>query len=204
MIVTDDFSAFSNRWGHVNTTPGQMTVTTVAGEWLDAGAMFQGEGFGYGTFEFDVAVSHETVGPFALLWPTDYIKSGAELDVFEIRSDGGGEYGATHYDYSPNRAEAYNDQAVIHPQPPKDATQLHTYSVEWSPPSDINPNGALWYAVDGVPYAYETTHVPRSAADGGVNMLPGVGIHLWPEIMDQQTGSNAITLTEFRFKEWRR
>src|ERR671938_610744 len=60
----DGFEGFSNRWGdteHVTLENGDgaITVTSNEGEWNDSGAMMQGEGYGYGLYEFTTKVNSD-------------------------------------------------------------------------------------------------------------------------------------------------
>ena len=62
----------------------------------------------------------------------------------------------------------------------------HTYQYLWEP-------GRLSVFVDGRPMGGFTENVPRSAADGGENAAPGIGMQTWRHVA-QQGGENAITL----------
>ena len=68
-------------------------------------------------------------------------------------------------------------------------------------PADVFPiNGTdyIEFYVDGEQYAHTTSHVPPAAVDGGVDSAPGVGEQTWWSVGDQ-TGTNTLTLTEFKY-----
>lgn len=190
----DGFGAFTNRWGHTDWTPGQITVTSIEGEWGNSGAMIQGEGFGYGKFEFDAASRQDIVGPHLTMWPANDIWPGPEIGAMEIRSNGevGRLYANRHYDAHPGYGGNEDDRWGIYEMDRSiDPTLLHTYRVDWAP--DL-----LAFYTDDQLTAIETEHVPLDAAHGGVNTLPGVGEQTWWAAA-LQDGDNAVTLTEFRY-----
>jgi beta-glucanase (GH16 family) len=190
----DGFEGFTNRWGdteHVTLENGDgaITVTSNAGEWNDSGAMMQGEGYGYGLYEFTTKVNSDAPGGYALLWPQDDVWPGAELDVFE-QLPGGQAYSTIHWDANPG-SDGNDDNAYESYFAPEgiDTNEFHTWAINWQP-------DYIEFYVDGERYAHTTSHVPPAAVDGGVDSAPGVGEQTWWSV-DHQTGTNTLWLTDF-------
>lgn len=193
------FDGFTNRWGEtqheVINGDGAITVTSPGDQSSPGnGAMAQGEGFGYGLYEFDVQASpHEAPGPYALLWPQDNVWPGPELDVVE-RLDGGDPYATIHYDSQPG-VDAYPDDnaydSYFYPAGTSMADR-HSYAMDWQ-------QGYIDIYLDGQFVEHITDNVPNDAANGGVNSLPGVG-ELTDWAASYQDGQdNWITLYDFKY-----
>jgi hypothetical protein len=206
-VVDDDFSSFDIRWGNVVTdVPGQITVEADAGnDWVKGGIMMSGPGFGYGTYTFVAQSEFAAPGTYVCLWPQDNIFPGSELDLIEMRAspdvDGTRAYGVTHWStkpaHTPQSEMEWSDHGYsVHNIPDLDISLPHQYSVEWF-------ENNIWYSIDGRYVAKQVGEgVPRDAAHGGVNETPSLGTMVWPEIVDQQHGSQAVTLLAFAYAPW--
>lgn len=175
----------SRVWGPgVDTgVPGQVTIRLVEGD-IDSGAMVpptgRDAGFGYGLYTFDLSLAGTAPGPYALLWPSTDVWPGPEMDLVE-RLDGGALY-ATLHRRGADGGDAYESIGLDG----VDGGGRHTYQYLWEP-------GRLSVFVDGRAMGSFTENVPRSAADGGENAAPGIGMQTWRHVA-QQGGENAITL----------
>jgi len=195
LVWLEDFNngpgMLSRTWGHVDgSVAGQITLTSYAWEnWqTDSGAMVPPTGawagYGYGVYSFTLSMSGGAPGPYALLWPATDVWPGPELDVVE-QTAGGNAYSTVHWKGADGR-DAFQSYGMG-----VDTTQIHTYAIDWQ-------RDHIDYFVDGRLTAHVTDHVPRSAADGGENSAPGVGMQTWWSAGIQH-GDNVLTVYQVSY-----
>lgn len=191
--------SFNHVWGDVKhgTTAGgdgYIELTSPAATHESASAMIAptgpNAGFGYGEFSFTLSTGSDTVGPYALGWPGTDKWPGPEIDAFEIGGSPGETFGKP---YSTAHKNDHGNDAYRFSLMPDgiDPKEVHTYGFDWRPDS-------LSYFVDG--HAYNTItdpeFIPKSFADGGENLAPGVGV-LTSHWSDINTQDNTMRLYEF-------
>lgn len=172
---SSDYGHFTNRWGttsHLTVNgDGAIRVTSPGDQSAPgAGSMFQGEGLGYGLYQFDVQASaNEAPGPYALGWPQNGVWPGPELDVIE-RLDGGRSYATIHWDSEPGVDNYPYDNAYESYFYPNgiSMSDRHEFAMNWQ-------SGYIDFYVDGVFANRATSNIPADAAHSGVNTLPGIG-----------------------------
>lgn len=190
LAVAESFDSgkglFSNTWGKgVDlSVPGQITVRRV-GDDTDSGAMVPAAGreagFGYGLYTFDLKFTGDANGGYALGWPSTDQWPGPEFDLVERHN--GRPYSTLHWNN--NGQDAYASQFAD-----VDMNQRRTWQFLWEP-------GRIRSYVDGKQFGEWTgPNVPRSAADGGENMSPGIGMQTW-RFVNQQGGENSVTIYGF-------
>lgn len=155
-----DFGSIGNVFNVDTSISGQVTLGG------DGAAMMEwatgaDAGHGYGTYTVVAKVDGNQPGPAILLWPSDNLWPGHEIDMMEITPDGSGrQYGALHWDgggYDSYDARIHDGVA---------GGSWHTYQAVWEP-------GKLTMSVDGKVTSVFTDHVPADAAHGGGNVTIG-------------------------------
>ncbi len=151
--------ALTHHWaGHIDTSvQGQITLGGYSGvmEWPGG----SGSGHGFGQYYVTAEVEGNTVGPAALLWPSNDRWPGTELDFVEVLPDGTA-YGTAHRDgggWDHYDARMYWGT---------DESQVHTYGINWQADRvsftvDGRDAGTVWMNTS-------------DAAHGGSNVVFGV------------------------------
>ncbi len=122
---------------------------------------------GYGLYS--VTASHpagQGTGIAILLWPSNNVWPGAEIDILECWDDPTSQSGymSVHFK-GPNGEDMANSIKFS-----VDLTKPNTFSLDWE-------RGSLTYYVNGVEIFQITgSEVPKDASDGGVNMAFGAQI----------------------------
>ncbi len=122
--------------------------------------------FGNGLFEIRSRLKGATVGdnsgPANVLWPSDDVWPGSEVDIGEIDSNGR-VYMATHWKGDDGR-DRYR---LFYTPEGFDQYQLHTYAAYLQ-------TDKITYMVDGNVIGVDTDHPAPDAAHGGVNHCIGI------------------------------
>ena len=199
--LTENLSQLMDiQWGNTLDNGDSLYAVATPENWF--GGAISSQSFGYGTFTFVARTDGTQVGPYICLWDDNYENTGVELDVFENSFDeNAGSFALTHWD---DAQSPWNDTYSMEWYPESHKPyEWHEYKVEWSPPSDVYENGAIWYFLDGVPIYGELEHVPVDYAHGGPsNMKISWGNKVWPAAEAQQDGLNILDVSSVSYDPW--
>jgi hypothetical protein len=118
-------------------------------------------GEGYGLYSATITLqANQPNGPAIVMWPANNVWPATEVDLMETwdptRQSG---ISTVHWAWMGKDQWTLTKFAI-------DMTKPHTYSMDWEPNS-------LTFYIDGKEIYSTTEHVPKDAADGGVNMVLG-------------------------------
>jgi hypothetical protein len=192
---------FTNLWGrsHVNETDGAVAIADGAVE--KSGVMDPadgaGGGFGYGIHLFlGTLTPGDRPGNYIALWPSTDRWPGPEIDLVEIDANKKG-YATLHRAANGQNGEGGkgNDAYESISLEGVDLTQPHFYWADWQP-------DGVTIGVDDKVYGTFTEHVPKSAAEGGENLSPGIGVLTdWVRQYQQEGVDVATSLQGWAFLE---
>lgn len=138
---------------------------------------------GYGLYTVTASVpAYQGMGIAILLWPSNNIWPGPELDLLENWSDPTGQTGyfSAHFK-GPDGGDMANSIKFS-----VDLTKPNTFALDWE-------RGSLSYYINGqLIFKITGSEVPRDASDGGVNMSFGAQI---TDIGDNYEPTDLVQLT---------
>lgn len=155
--VSGNFALHWANNGNLSFGSGGVTLSANAGG--DVGfEQSGGQGSTYGLYQVTATLNAgQGTGPAVLLWPSDNVWPGGELDLLES-SDSSRQSGYATVHWNDNGQNAYNYHTFN-----LDLTQSHTYALDWEP-------GSLTYYIDGHELWSQTSNVPSSPDSFGAEV----------------------------------